>query len=337
VWRRYNRLVPACGGVETGRPALGKAPFRIPTRKSQDASDRPSDMDRRAFIVAAAAVVAGCSGGGSGTDEPTDTDPGGEATPTPTPTASPTPTATPTPDPAALAVTEVSTPSTIEIGTTFTVSVTVENSGGQSGTFSAPVEARLGTGDWTTTDATAETAVPAGETATAEVELGPYHYVQPASFRVPDAEAVARPRFVPRQLPLGGSHLLPNGVEIAVESFEFADLYTYEGDGGTKQLEPTDSEKWAIATVRAENTGDEPADAPLVSDIAIFRGEEEYAYQAISDNRSRYGGGELEPGGVSSGDLPSDVPAAAAREDLHVEYKEAYDGGQVSVFWSLSE
>jgi len=295
-------------------------------------------MHRRAFIVTAAAVVAGCSGGGgSGTDEPTDTERDGDVTPTATPTPSPAPTATPTASPASLSVTEVSAPSTIEIGTTFTVSVTVENTGGREGTFSSPVEARLGTGDWAGTDAAAETTVPAGETATAEVELGPYHYVQPASFRVADAEPVARPRFVPRQLSLGGSHLLPNGVEISVESFEFAETYTYEGDGGTKELEPTDSEKWAIAAVRAENTGDEPADAPLVSDIAIFRGEEEYAYQSISDNESRYEGGELEPGAVSEGDLPSDVPSEAARADLHVEYKEAYDGGQVSVFWSLSE
>lgn len=295
-------------------------------------------MDRRAFIAAAAAVVAGCSGGGeSDTDAPTDTEPGAGATPSPTPTESPTATPTSTPSPASLSVTDVSTPSDLEIGSTFTVTVTVENTGGQSGTLSSPVEARLGTGDWQTTDATVEVTVPAGETATAEVELGPYHYVQPASFRVADADPVARPRFVPGRLSLGEPHLLPNGVELAVESFTFSETYTYEGADGPTELDPTSGEKWGIATLRAENTGDEPADAPLVSDIAIFRGEEEYAYQHISDNQSRYRGGELAPGESSEGDLPSDVPRAATRDDLHVEYKEEYDGGQVSVFWSLTE
>ena len=290
-------------------------------------------MDRRAFIVAATAVVAGCGGGGdSDTDAPTDTSDGG-TTPTETPTATTTDTAAP----ASLSVTGVSTPSDLEIGTTFTVTVTVENTGGQAGTFTAPVEARLGTGDWQTTDATVEVSVDAGGTATAEVELGPYDYIQPASFRVADADPVARPRFVPRELPLGGTHALPNGVELSLTTAEFSDTYTYETESGSKTLEPTGGEKWAIATVRAENTGDGPADAPLVSDIAFFRGEEEFAYQHISDNTSRYRGGELAAGEGSEGDLPSDVPLEAERSDLHVEYKEEYEGGQVSVFWSLTE
>ncbi|MFC7196068.1 hypothetical protein ACFQL4_17870 [Halosimplex aquaticum] len=137
--------------------------------------------------------------------------------------------------------------------------------------------------------------------------------------------------------PLGETHLLPNGVALSVHDVGFGETYTYESSGGEKTAEPTDGDKWAVGTVRAENTADEPARAPLVSDIGFFRGEEEYSFQHLSDNRDRYRGGELEPGSVSEGDLPANVPVAAERAALRVEYSESFEEGQITVNWTLGE
>lgn len=292
-------------------------------------------MDRRTYLAIATAAIAGC-GQASNPDaaSPTEDDPD-EATPTETPTS--TPTATPTTRPASLAVTDVSVPATVEIGTPVELAITVENAGGTDGSFSSPVEARLGTGDWTSTDVTVETPVPAGESVTETVELPANPYIEPASYRLADADPVARTRFVARELAVGDGHTLPNGIAFSLEAVSFSETYTYEGPDGETTVEPTSGERWLIGTLRAENTGDEPATAPLVSDVAFFRDDHEFAYQHITGNRDRYRGGELTPGEVSKGDVPSDVPSDLTREDLHFEHSDAYDGGEVTVRWSLDE
>ncbi|WP_135366603.1 DUF4352 domain-containing protein [Halosimplex halophilum] len=291
-------------------------------------------MDRRAFLATAAAVTAGCGQAGS---SGTPTDGAGTATDTPAESPTDTPTETPTAAPPSVQVTDVSAPSGIEIGTNGTLSVTLENAGGREGQFSAPVEARIGTGAWATTGRTVSAAVPAGESVTETVDLPPNDHVEPASYRLAEADPVARTRFVARELSLGEAHTLPNGVALSVEAAEFAEAYTYEGEDGETTLAPTDGEKWAVGTLRAENTADETARAPLISDIALFRGEQEFSHHYAGDNRDRYRGGDLAAGAVSEGDLPTDVPLDADRSDLRVEYSEALDDGRVTVRWSLTD
>jgi len=296
-------------------------------------------MDRRAFLAVAAAVTAGC--GQAGTAE-TSTDPNDPATDaggtaagaeTPTDTSTPTPTATP----ASVAVTGLSAPSEIEIGTEGMLSVTLENTGGRAGSVAASVEARVGTGDWASTGRIVEASVPAGETVTETVTLPSNGYVEPASYRLTDADPVARTRFVPRALPMGERHELPNGVVLSVSDVRVGETYAYEGSDGETTAEPPGGDKWAVGTVRAENAGEEPARAPLVSDFAFYRGEEEYSYRHLGDNRDRYRGGEIAPGEVSEGDLPTNVPASVERSDLRGQYDEELDGGRVTVRWALGE
>jgi len=294
-------------------------------------------MDRRAFLATAAAVTAGC--GRTGTAEtPTDangaaTDTGGTATGEEAPTDTPTATTRP----ASVAVTDLSMSSAIEIGDEGTLSVTLENTGGREGPFTASVEARVGTGDWAGTEASVETTVPAGKTVTETVSLPPNGYVEPASYRLTGADAVARTRFVPAEVPVGEAHELPNGVVLSVSDVVIGEGYTYEGSDGATTAEPPGGDKWAVGTVRAENTGEEPARAPLVSDFAFYRGGEEYSYRHLGDNRDRYRGGELAPGEVSEGDLPTNVPVGVVRGDLRGQYDEQLDGGRVTVHWPLGE
>jgi len=285
-------------------------------------------MDRRAFLATAAAVTAGCGQAGRGTDAD---EPATTATPTDAPTG------TPTAEPASVAVSGLSASSEIEIGTAGTLSVTLDNTGGREGSFAAAVESRVGTGDWTTTDASVETAVPAGETVTATVDLPPNGYVEPASYRLAGADPVARTRFVPRAVPVGEPHELPNGVTVSMSDVVVGEGYTYEGSDGETSADPPGGDTWAVGTVRAENTGEEPARAPLVSDFAFYRGEEEYSYRHLGDNRDRYRGGELAPGEVREGDLPTNVPVSVDRGDLRGQYDEELDGGRVTVHWPLGE
>ncbi|WP_123539110.1 COG1361 family protein [Halosimplex salinum] len=291
-------------------------------------------MDRRAFLATAAAVTAGCGQGDSGPDTATDSN----DTPTETPSSGgSTPTETETPAPASVAAVDVSVPSTIEIGTPGTLSVTLENTGGQSGSFESEVEATVGTGDWEGTGATVAETVDPGERVTAQVELPANHYVEPASYRLADAEPVARTRFVAREIAIGEDHELPNGVVLSVGDVAIGGSYTYEGDDGETTADPPGGDKWAVGTVRAENTSEEAARAPLVSDFAFYRGGEEYSYRHLGDNRDRYRGGELAPGAVSEGDLPTNVPVDADRADLRGQYSEDLEGGRVTVHWLLGE
>jgi len=289
-------------------------------------------MDRRAFLATAAAVTAGC--GQDGTAE-TATDATGTATDAATPTAASA--TTPTAAPASVAVTDVSVPSTIQIGTEGTLSVTLANTGGRSASFTGAVESRVGTGEWASTDVTVEGSVPPGETVTETVGLPSNGYVEPASYRLADADPVARTRFVPRAIAVGETHELPNGVVLSVSDVVVGEGYTYEGSDGETTADPPGGDRWAVGTVRAENTSEESARAPLVSDFAFYRGDEEYSYRHLGDNRDRYRGGELEPGEVSEGDLPTNVPVSAERADLRGEYSEDLDGGRVTVRWHLGE
>jgi len=296
-------------------------------------------MDRRTFLATATAVLAGCGQEGSSPEHrDASTDEQSPAETTDEPVAhSPTSTLTPTRAPAAIAVTDLSVPSSIEIGTQGTLSVTLENTGERSGSFQSSVEARVGTGEWQTTDVTVEASVSAGDTVTVSVDLPTHGYLEPASYRLGETEPVVRTRFVPRELALGEPHTLPNGVELTAADARLSDTYSYEGAEGSTEADPAGGDTWALATVRAENSTDGPARAPLVSDIAFYRGEEEYSYQHLGDNRDRYRGGELAAGGVSEGDLPANVPADAELPALRIVYSEAVAAGRITVNWIIGE
>lgn len=282
-------------------------------------------MRRRSFIAVVTLALAGCSQSSNSPDESeveTSTTPDAEST-----TAA-------TSESASLSVAEFSVPSVVEIGTPFTMTVAVENDGGSTGVFESPVSVKRGTADWQSTPKSVRVEVAGGETATEEYEMEPVEYRNPASYRLDAVDEVARTIFTGRELAWEETHDLPNGVAVTVGTPSFSNAYTHRTSDGEATEEPPSKEKWAVFTARAENTGEEPAEAPLMADLIMHRDDDEFRGEPLDDNPDRYRGGELEPGAVVEGEIPCTIPADLGLGDLRVEYAASGERGDVEVTWS---
>lgn len=280
-------------------------------------------MDRRAFLVAASAVVAGCTGGSS--PETVDGDTDTEQTDRPATTEA-----------GELAVTDVSAPGTVGIGSTVSLSVTIENGTDADDTYDSSVSRRIRGGEWTELDATVAISAPAGETTTESVEVPAYDYLAAGTYRLDAGEHVARTAFVERQLEVGESYTNPDGVELTVTEVAFPDSYTYDTGTGTETIEAADGEKLAITYLAAENTTDSTVTAPGTGEVVLRRDGQEFGDMSFDSNEDKYTGGELDAGARVEGNIAADVPADAERENLRVGYEESFDAGDVVANWSLS-
>lgn len=178
-------------------------------------------MDRRHFLAMFGTVaVAGCSGDGdTGSDDPPTDSPTATSTPTvtavgstpaadataapstetagqtandtptptdtATPTEEPTPTETATPDPATFEVVSTGSPDTIQVGEEHTISVTVENVGGQSGAFEGTLQLSIvGESRWEDVGVIALEDVDPGSTATWTSDSFTYEDAYELQFRI---------------------------------------------------------------------------------------------------------------------------------------------------------
>lgn len=280
-------------------------------------------MDRRAFLVAASAVGAGCTGGsdsGTAGDET-----GTEQTEPPATTKA-----------GELAVTDVSAPGTVGIGSTVSLSVTVENTTGTEDTYESSVSRQIRGGEWTELDSTVEIAVPAGETTTESVEVPAYDYLAAGTYRLDAGEHLARTAFVHRQLEVGDSYTNPDGVELTVTEVAFPDSYTYDTGDGAETIEASDGEKLAVTSLAAENTTDSTATAPGTEEVVLRRDDQEFGDMSFDSNEDKYNGGEFDAGARVEGNIAADVPADADPENLRVGYEESFDAGDAVANWSLT-
>lgn len=281
-------------------------------------------MDRREFLAAtgvvSGTVLAGCS-------QESETDrPDNETTDPSSSSAS---------DTGELTVTDVSAPGTVGIGSTVTLSVTLENGTDADETYESSVSRRIRGGEWTELDATVEISVPAGETTTSEVDVPAYGYLAAGTYRLDDGEHTARTAFVERELEMGESHTTPNGVRLTVSAVTFPDSYTYDTGDGTETITATEGEKLAVTHLAAENTTDATVEAPGTGEVVLRRDEHEFGDMNFDSNVDKYTGGELEAGARLEGDIVTDVPADEDREDLRVGYEQSFPDGEVIVNWSL--
>lgn len=275
-------------------------------------------MRRRTILAVTAAAIAGCNQRSS-TGSQNESEPEGTAN-------------------GRLNLTAFSAPNTVQTDTTFELRVSVENGTDQESVYESSLSARIGTGEWESTDRSISITVPAEESVTETLEMGPYEYVQPAAFRLEASDAVARTRFVERRLDFGGEYTMPNGVAVSVLDLAFSETYTYEGSDAETTVTAGDGEKWAVAPIRVENAADEAAEPPGVDKIDVMRGDDqEFGYQHLGDNRDRYDDSDLAPGEVRAGEIPATVPADAGLNDLRVEYDETLSGGDVAVYWATDE
>ncbi|WP_226042608.1 hypothetical protein [Natrinema sp. DC36] len=275
-------------------------------------------MDRRAFLVAAGVAIAGCTGG-SETESPSDETGTGSASET-----------------GELAVTDVSVPGTVGIGSTVSLSVTVRNDADAEESYESSVSRRIRNGEWTELDTTVEISVPAGETVTEDVAVPAYEYLAAGTYRLDDGEHLARTAFVKRELELGESYTTPNGVRLTVSDVTFPDSYTYDTGDGTETIDAAEGEKLAVTHLSAENTTDSTVRTPGTEEAVLRRDEHEFGDMSFDSNVDKYTGGELEAGARIEGNIASDVPVDERREDLRVGYEQSFEEGEAIANWSLT-
>jgi len=279
-------------------------------------------MDRRAFLVTAGVALAGC---GSSSDDANTT------TTEPTETESPT-----TTEAGELSVTDFSAPSSVGIGATVTLTVTVENTTSEEATYESGVSRKIQSGEWSQLDVGVEITVPAGETVTEEVEVPGYEYKAAGRHRLDEGEHVAITVFTNRTLEMGESYLAPTGVRLTVDRVEFPDSYTYDTGDGTETIQAAEGEKLAVTYLSAENTTDETVRAPGTEEVVLRRNDEEFGDMNFDSNLDKYNGGQLEAGERIEGNIPTDVPADAQLENLRVGYERSFEEGDAVANWPLA-
>lgn len=297
-------------------------------------------MNRRRFLTAGTvALIAGCTGGGQS---------GPEAEGTPTPTQSPSPTPSPEPTPTATAappsfrVVDIQAPEEVEIGKAFSIEITVENTGGQAGSFSAPIYLKNTEYDWTEGPVWDFGTIQPGESVTersAEVSLD---YIDRYTFRMGESSTTAVAQTVSAKQRWGSVYTTPRGYKIRVDEPELQSSYEYEDyQGNTAESEPDSGFQWAFVNVWVKNETGQTNFSPLATEFPILAGNSQYDGSTYLidepvEKGQPFEGGELQPDVEREGWIAYQVPAELGVDDLVVGWSQTYFDGEVIVHWSSS-
>ncbi|WP_137284850.1 DUF4352 domain-containing protein [Halorussus salinisoli] len=243
-------------------------------------------------------------------------------------------------------VTDVQVPAEIELGTSVTVSATVENTGSVTGTYRAGLERRYADEtDWRASE-TLELEVAAGSRATWTTELAP-----PASgrarYRFRPGSASESVTVNPATRALAESFTTPDGATVRVDvgSDYFEGLlpsYIYD-EGGNQTYRAPDGNTFAFVSVAVENDAAEPVAFPERSAFSVVADGDAYSvFHQSSDDDGRLGSpvegrfyspkSEYGPGETHSGwlvfQIPDDVPVGelvvrcSSGDDVMAEWSE---------------
>jgi hypothetical protein len=299
-------------------------------------------MNRRKFVqligMSATAGLAGCSSDSS--DNPNS----GDSTETTTGTEAQTETETETesPEPAEFEVVEYAIPETAEIGTEVTLEITIRNTGGQTGDFTAPLHARTPDsnwqegGDWTFTD------VAPGESATAEIdEPVIFDYIQRYEFRLGQSPKTAVLQTVSAKVPWGEEYATPGGYRIRADEPTLQDSYEYEDfRGNIKDAEPDNGGQWAFVNVWVKNETGQANYSPLSNEFGLLYGSSQsdgqtYLTDEPINKDESFEGGELQPGVERSGWIAYEIPSEIQMNELTLAWSQDTFEGQIAANWSV--
>lgn len=145
-------------------------------------------MHRRQYLAASLGLGAlglpGCS-----SSNPTTGTEGTENTTTRDSTATETATETEDPDPASFEIVSVDAPDEVDVGEEHTFSITVENTGGQTGTFEETAEISVGSNpSWDEIGTITIEDIPPGETRTWESTSGVFDQAMTVQYRLGETE-----------------------------------------------------------------------------------------------------------------------------------------------------
>jgi hypothetical protein len=201
------------------------------------------------------------------------------------------------PEPAAFEVSSVESPDTVEIGTSFEWSMTVENTGGEDGTFETVVRVQTPGGEESTS--TVSVDVPAGETEDTVLSFRP-DYIGEYLVMVEETGDEFGIRAVERSLTIGETYVTPDGVRLTLDTREIgSDIqpiqsYSYTSEEGRRIHRAGPEEKFAVLTVTARNPTREPRELPtydefvmVVNEDAEYESTERLARDAYTGGTSR--------------------------------------------------
>lgn len=305
-------------------------------------------MDRRQFLgtvgVGMTLGTSGCAsddgdggdGGGSSaddTDTPTATD---EPTETDTPTEEPTD----TPKPASFEVVEYGIPETVEIGSEVTLSITIRNTGGQAGSYSAPFYLKTPDSSWEEVGEWGFDEVAPGETETSETtESLEFDYIQRYEFRLGQSSKTAVMQTVSAKLAWGSEFTTPAGYRMRVDEPTMQDSYEYEDySGNIVEAEPESGGQWAFVNVWVKNETGQANYSPLASDFALLTGNSQFDGETLLldepiNKEESFDGGELQPEVERSGWVAFELPGNVSVSDLVMAWSQTTFEGDVGVNW----
>jgi hypothetical protein len=293
-------------------------------------------INRRQLLSLTVAVgVAGCSGSdGSdgGTDQPN------------TETATEPPTETPTPDPAKFEVVGYEAPDRVEIGEAFVMRATIENTGGQSGSFTAPIYFRTSksgiSAPWEEGGERNLGTISPGESVTVEFFEGSLTFIARYEFRIGENSPTTVIQTVPASLSWGTEYHTLDGYEIRVDEPTLQDTYEYDNYGGIEERAPEDGGQWAFVNVYVKNPTAVNNFPPLPGDFSIVTGNTQYdrllldGPDPINKNQQlQFEGEELQQGIERSGVIVYAIDSGLSIGDLRVALSKNTLHGEIAVNW----
>lgn len=260
-------------------------------------------------------------------------------TATTTTTTETTTTRTPRPEPASFEMVGMEMLETVQIGESFELTVTMENVGGQSGTFTTPLYYKTPDTDWQEAATWTFENVPPGETVTKSRKIT-FDYLAEVTVRLSGYEPRTI-RVLPPKMGLGERYTTPGQFEMTVDAVELRNAIEFDTTFGESEQRRAGAGKvWAIVDVRVKNESAKPAIPPGAETFKLLSGNRQYephsfVFEEPLADPGPYRATELHPGIVREGWIIYQVPAGLRRTEVTVAWSDDYRDGTVAVYWSV--
>lgn len=270
-------------------------------------------MDRRTACRVVGATVVGLAGCGGSSGSSTDSSPTTEGS-------------TGTTGSDSVAARSVEAPSTVEVGQSFDVEVTVENTADAAAQYRSTVSYHREGGDWQRIGRL-ERSIEPGRTRTLTATLPGIAFLGTYRFRLDRSGRTWTTESTPRELTFGSEFVTPRRVGATVLGGNFTD--TYEVVNSTETLTPPGDDRWLLVRVEFRNPTDGQLQSAPFSTFSVRAGDEEYGVR-LSDPGRRV---TMGPQDRSRVELPFVVPRDLTVDDVGVWWRLAYSPGDTAAVW----
>lgn len=231
-------------------------------------------------------------------------------------------------------------PDTVEIGEEVTIKISVKNTGGETGDYSAPLHVKTAELDWQELADWEFTGLEPDETVTAEsYEPFIFDYIGRYELRLGEFSETAVIQSVSAKVSWGSEYITPEGYRIRVDRPVIQETYSYEGfQGEIKQKETESGRNWAFINIWVKNETGNAEYSPTGSEFALLYDNsqadgETYLGDEPINKEEPFDGGELQPGVERSGWVAYQIPKDLSVNDLTVAWAEDTFVGQIAANW----